>query len=99
MKRYNAVEQAVALVNEYYEVNRISCDTNSIYKRVLSWYNNSDVVDPEMLAACALLGTDWFPEATYKMMVDAKNYWFPQDNYDEISIGEIEAAQHDTMWW
>jgi hypothetical protein len=52
-----------------------------------------------MLAACALLGTDWFPEATYKMMVDAKKYWFPQDNYDEISIGEIEAAQHDTMWW
>ena len=52
-----------------------------------------------MLAACALMGKDWYPGATYQDMLDAKEQWFPQNPYDEISIWEIEAAQHDAMWW
>ena len=102
MKRYATVEAAVVLVVKNLEANHIACNTENtecIRNRVYSWYSHSDVTDPEMLAACALLGTDWFPEATYKMMVDAKNYWFPKNPYDEISIWEIEAAQHDTIQW
>ena len=99
MKRYATVEAAVILVIDYYEANHITCNTDFIRNRVYSWYSHSDVTDPEILAACTLLGIDWFPEATYKMMVEAKNYWFPQDIENEFSIWEIEAAQHDAMWW
>lgn len=99
MKRYEAVEAAVALVIENLEANHITCNTESIRNRVYNWYSHSDVTDPEMLAACALMGKDWYPGATYQYMLDAKEWWFPQNPYDEISIWEIEAAQYDAMWW
>lgn len=51
-----------------------------------------------MLAACALMGQDWYPEATYEDMLDAREWWFPRYSDDEISVWEIEAAQHDAMW-
>ena len=99
MKMYTTVENAVALVVENLEANHIACNTECIRNRVYSWYNHSDVTDPEMLAACALMGKDWYPGATYQDMLDAKEWWFPKNPYDEISIWEIEAAQHDAMWW
>ena len=95
---YAVVEMAVKLVVDNLEANGIMSDTNSIRNRVLSWYIHSDIVDAEMLAGCALMGRDWFPGATYQYMIDAKNWWFPQDPYNEISIWEIEAAQHDAIW-
>lgn len=98
MIMYATVEAAVNLVIENLEVNHIASDTESIRNRVLSWYNHSDVTDPEILAACALMGKDWFPEATYQDMLDAKHWWFPQNPYEEISIWEIEAAQYDAIW-
>lgn len=98
MNTYSTVEAAVALVIENLEANRISCNTECIRNRVLSWYNHSDIVDVEMLAGCTLMGRDWFPDATYQYMIDAKNWWFPQDPYNEISIWEIEAAQRDAIW-
>lgn len=99
MKRYATVEAAVDLVVDIYEANHITCNTDFIRDRVYSWYCHSDTGDVEMLAGCALMGTDWFPEATYQMMVDAKEYWFPHDLENEFSIGEIEMAQHDARWW
>lgn len=99
MITYATVEAAVNLVVENFEANHIISDTNSIRNRILSWYNHSDVTDPEILAACALMGYDWFPEVTYQDMLNARDWWFPQNPYEDISIWEIEAAQHDAMWW
>lgn len=98
MKRYATVEAAVVLVVENLEANHIT-NTECIRNRVYSWYSHSDVTDPEVLAACTLMGKDWYPEATYQDMLDAKEWWVPQNPYDEIPVWEIEAAQHDAMWW
>lgn len=83
MKKYATVENAVNLVIETLEAKHICSDSDSIRKRVYSWYNNSDVTDPQMLAACALEGKDWFPGATYEYMERAKEFWFPaiEENY------------------
>jgi hypothetical protein len=91
MTKYTAAETAISLVIENMEINHIACNTESIRARVYGWYNNSDVTDPEILAACALEGKDWYPGATYQDMLDAKNYWFPKNLYDEVPIWEIEA--------
>ena len=99
MQRYSTVDMAVTMVFENFEANHITYDEKSVINRVYSWYSHSDVTDPEILAACALMGKDWFPGATYQDMLDAKEWWFPKNPYDEISIWEIEAAQHDTIWW
>lgn len=98
MAKYMAAETAISLVVENMEINHIVCDTGCIRNRVYSWYNNSDVVDPEVLAACALEGLDWFPGATYKIMLEMKERWFPKNPYDEIFIGDIEMAQTDIIW-
>ena len=99
MKRYATVEAAVDLVVDVYEANHITCNTDFIRDRVYSWYSHSDVTDPEILAACALMGKDWFPGADYDYMLTARNWWFPQNPNENISIWEIEAAQRDAMWW
>lgn len=96
---YSTVERAVKLVVDNFEINHMTCDTQAVRASVHSWYDNSDVTDPEILAACVLMGKDWFPGATYQYMLDAKEWWFPQDSYEGTSIWEIEAAQHDMMWY
>lgn len=98
MVKYTAAETATSLAIEIMEINYITCDTVSIRNRVYGWYNNSDVTDPEVLAACALEGIDWFPGATYKLMLEMKERWFPKNPYDEIFIGDIEMAQADIAW-
>lgn len=87
--RYTAAEIAIQLVIENLEANHITCDTASISARVYSWYNHSDEVDPEILAACALSGRDWFPGATYDYMLEARERWFPRNPFDEIAAWEI----------
>lgn len=99
MRTYTAVENAVALVVANLEANHITETTDTIRARVYSWYKHSDVVDPEVLAACALEGKSWFPGATYNWMLETKEYWFPMNIYDETPIWEIEAAMHDAQWW
>lgn len=76
MKNYTTVEAAVALVVENFEINHIVCDTKCIRNRIYSWYENSDVTDPEILAACALEGKDWSLNARYTDMLAAKQKWF-----------------------
>ena len=98
MKRYATVEAAVILVIENLEANHIACNTECIRNKVYNWYVHSDVADPEILAACVLMGMDWAPDVTYKDMLDAKEQAFPQNPFDEFGVWEIEAAQKDMMW-
>lgn len=98
MRTFAAVEQATNLAMQLFEANYITVNYNSIKDCVFSWYNNTDIVDPEILAACALEGKNWFPGATYQQMLNAKEQWFPQNPYEEFSIWEIEAAQYDMIW-
>lgn len=99
MQKYSTVDMAVTMVFENLEANHITYDEKSIVNRVYSWYSHSDVTDPEILAACALMGGDWFPGADYDYMLAARNWWFPQNPEENIPIWEIEAAQRDVMWW
>ena len=98
MKTYSTVEAAVQLVIDTLEANYISSNTECIRNRVYSWYNHSDVTDPEILAACALEGKDWYPGATYQDMLAARDLWFPQDHNPEFAIWEFEASEHDAVW-
>lgn len=48
----------------------------AIYKRVYTWYANTDYVDAEVLAACALFG-DYYNGVSYYDMLDMRDWWFP----------------------
>ena len=95
MKIYSTAEKAIELAIYHFEINGISVDTGSICHRIYGWYNNTDVTDSEMLAACAIEGIDWSPNATYQLMIEAKDRWFPQEPFYNIPIWDIETAQYD----
>lgn len=97
MQTYTTVEKAVDLVVRLLEANNVTETNDTIRARVYDWYIHSDVTDPEVLAACALEGK-WHPGTSYAEMLDYKEWWFPTDLYNEISIWEIEEAQHDALW-
>lgn len=96
---YLTVERAVELAVNVCEKSGIVCDTNSIRNRVTSWYENSDVTDPEILAACALSGISWSNGATYFDMIRMKNDWFPQSYEEDIAAWEIAEANRDAYYW
>lgn len=97
MKMFSTVAAAIDLAINHLEANKIACDTESIANIIYDWYSHSDVTDPEILAACALEGIKWRPGATYQEMLEIKDFWFPAVSTD-ISIWEIEQAQHDFCW-
>lgn len=48
------IAKAVKLVEDYYEANHKVVDYNSIYNRVVKWYDRFDYLDAKSLAALAI---------------------------------------------
>lgn len=95
-----SVNEAVKLVSDLLEANHISCTTSTIEDEVQSWYDHSDVADPEMLAG-AVLEWGYWRMVSYSDWCDAKAKWFcgiPVEYAGYPSINEIEMAQHDIVW-
>ena len=98
MKIYSTVENAVDLVVYSLESRYMTFNTNAIRNQIYKWYNNTDVADPEVLAALVLEGLDWNPLVTYSQMLSIKEQWFPAIP-DDYAIWEIEAAQYDRFFY
>lgn len=84
MKYYATVEKAVNLVVSTMFANGKQEDIDSIRARVYGWYANTDCTDPEVLAACALFGP-YYADVKYRDMLDMRDWWFPQDEYEDLS--------------
>ena len=76
MKIYSTVEKAVNIAVEVLELHNATFNESTIRHTVMTWYNNSDVADPEILAACALMGVEWYHGATYTFMCEAREICF-----------------------
>lgn len=77
MKIYSTVEKAVNIAVNVLESHYVTFSEKCIRHTIMTWYENSDVADPEILAACALMGLDWYPGATYSLMCEAREICFP----------------------
>lgn len=82
-----AVNEAVKLVSDLLEANYVTCETSTIEDEVQSWYDHSDVVEPEMLAAATLEWGYW-RQISYSDWCDARNKWFCDvpEQYSNFSI-------------
>lgn len=65
------ISEAVNSVIEYYEDNHSVSDTPSIERRILTWYDMTDVTDPKLLAAATIYYGEWFTGATLDDMKEA----------------------------
>lgn len=99
MTNYSVIEKAVELVVYTLELDNKAEQSDTIRARVESWYNNTDITDPEVLAGCALTGKSYFKGASYNWMLQARDWWFPQPPVEmtNFAVWEIETAIHDML--
>lgn len=84
MRRYPIVEKAATLALKLAKANGMNETFDTLLIRIYSWYENTDITDEEILAACGLMGRPYFTKATYEDMIDARKWWFPHDPYENI---------------
>lgn len=96
---YQAIKKALDLTIQTNRNNHLFVPYQIIVEQLYSWYENSDCTNPEILAVAALQYGFWFPAATYSMMLEAHEYWFPHYEEDSLPIEEIEMMQHIEIYW
>lgn len=102
MTNWKLIDNVVDCLTAIYEAEHIMETRATLQKRVIDWYNHTDITDEQMLIAAAWLGV-YDPSIKYEEIEDAKDalfleIYFPFE-YTEIHIGEIEAALNDARWW
>lgn len=101
MTNCRLISSIIKNLAEIYEAEHIMVTRATLEKRVVNWYNHTDITDEKMLIAAAWLG-DYNPSITYEEIEDARNalfleVYFPLE-LTEFHIGEIEAAMRDSEW-
>lgn len=96
MMNMRLIDEAVNLVIELFEAEGIMEATDTIRTRAIEWYNKTEIVDAEMLAAATItgsyqVGTSWddllnwkefyFPSTPIEETVTKINGYYFEDNY------------------
>lgn len=101
MTNWTLINRVVDSLTEIFEAEHIMETRNSLERRVLDWYNHTDIADEQMLIAAAWLGV-YNPSISYTDIKDARDALFLEVyiplEYTEFHIGEIEEALHDEFW-
>lgn len=100
MTNWRLINEVVEYLSEIYEAEHVVETRATIEKRVIEWYNHTDITDEKMLIAAAWLGS-YHPSISYNDIEDARDalfleVYFPA--FDAISIEEIEMALRDEEW-
>ena len=100
MLNMSLINAAVKVVEDFFNAEGIYEDTETIKARAINWYNHTEIIEVEMLAAATISG-EYQIGMTWDDVLKIKEFYFPSipielENYH---IGEIEAAQHDCLWW
>lgn len=82
MMNMRLIDEAVNLVIELFEAEGIMEATNTIRTRAIEWYNKTEIVDAEMLAAATItgsyqIGTSWDD------LLNWKEFYFPSTPIEE----------------
>jgi len=97
------ISETIALVKEYYEINKLSFHYNSVEKETINWYSNTEIVDAEMLAAVVMTYSctpENIAEMTWDKFLKLKEFYFPTIpfEYTEISVEELDLAMKDMLF-
>jgi len=100
MLNMSLINAAVKVVEDFFDAEGIYENTEAIKARAINWYNHIKIVEVEMLAAATISG-EYQIGMTLDDVLEIKEFYFPSipielENYH---ISEIEAAQHDCLWW
>lgn len=96
------IERAVKLAADCFEMENIAMTNDCIRKRVIDWYNHTDISDAYELATAAWLG-DYDSNVNYDSIQETTQYLFTPEVVERYErghyhIGEIEEAMNDANW-
>ncbi len=82
MMNMRLIEDAVKLVIELYEAEGIMEATDTIRARAINWYERTEIVDAEMLAAATITGSYQVGTSWDDLLV-WKEFYFPSTPVEE----------------
>ena len=91
MVNYNLINRAIKLAISYYEANNYVCDSYNIERRVKDWYNHTDIVDAELLAAAAI-NSEYDCSIDYDLILMWREVYFfdtPIEYSGNIHVSEL----------
>ena len=92
----NLLLKATELASEFLEAENIHVANAQLMERAKEWYDHTEIIDTETLAAVVLYG-DFEPGIHIDEIERLKQFYFPSEPF-EMHIGEIEMALHDAEW-
>lgn len=99
MTNWTLINEATKEVSKLYEAERIMETEASIRKRVLDWYNHTDITELELLVAAAWLG-GYHEAIEYDVIVATREMLYPQMPIEmyNFHVSEYEMALADMKW-
>lgn len=99
MMNMRLIEEAVKLVIDLYEAEGIMEATDTIRTRAINWYERTEIVDAEMLAAATITGS-YQVGIFWDELLSWKEFYFPSTPIEE-TIAKIGGYHfdNDTMDW
>lgn len=108
MTNMRLINEAVKLVIDLFEAEGIMESTATIRARATEWYNKTEIVDAEMLAAATITGS-YQVGTSWDDLLNWKEFYFPSTpieetiariggyHFDEETFDWLNSAMEDEM--
>lgn len=93
------LKETLKLVNDFYAAEHIY-ETDAVITEIATeWYNHTEIVDAETLAAVTMFGR-YTPGLKIEDILRIKEAFYPELPFEftDFHIGEIEEALFDAKW-
>lgn len=99
MTNMRLIDEAVKLVIDLFEAKGIMESTATIQARATEWYNKTEIVDAEMLAAATITGS-YQVGTSWDDLLNWKEFYFPSTPIEEtiVKIGGYHFDEETFNW-
>ena len=79
MMNMRLIAETVKLVNSYFEAENIMVSNQIIEAQAIDWYNHSEIVEAEMLAAAVMNYGNYRPGTMWNELEQLREFYFPSE--------------------
>ena len=87
MMNMRLIAETVKLVNSYFEAENIMVSNQIIEAQAIDWYNHSELVEAEMLAAAVMNYGNYRPGTMWNELEQLREFYFPSESIRFSSLG------------
>lgn len=79
MMNMRLIAETIKLVNSYFEAENIIVSNQIIETQAIDWYNHSEIVEAEMLAAAVMNYGNYKPGTMWNELMQLHEFYFPSE--------------------